>query len=176
MTNKDKIGELTTQLTATRLAADEISNTCNAEGRDMTDEEMAKQGTLTKECARLLDNIECLQEIEAIDARRVASKRQVKPDKGRIDQPGVPTRIELPKSQARLRAFRGAEADKHAYYAGKWCAAHIYQDEDARTWCREHGVESRVMQEGVLEKGGATVPDVLESAIIDLRASIASIS
>ncbi len=169
MTNKQKIDDLSTQLTATRLAADEISNTCEAEGRDMTEEEMAKQGTLTKECSRLLDNIETYQKIEDVDARRVASKRVVSPNEGRIVQPGTPARIELPKAQHRLRAFRGADADKHAYYAGKWCKAHIYEDPDARTWCREHGVESRVMQEGVLEKGGATVPDVLESAIIDLR-------
>ncbi len=169
MTNKDKIGELTTQLTATRLAVDEISNTCEAESRDMTKEEIAKQETLLNECTRLLDNIESRQAVEAIDARKAVSKRIVKSEEGRVMQPGTPARIELPKSQARLRAFRGPDADKHAYYAGKWCSAYIYENEEARTWCREHGVESRVMQEGVLEKGGATVPDVLESAIIDLR-------
>ncbi len=169
MTNKEKIDELSGLLKATREAVDEITNTCTEEKRDMSPDELAKQDELTSECDRLLNNIESYQKIEAIDARKLASKRTVKPEEGRVVQPTSETRVEFPRAQHKLVAFRGTNAEKNAYASGKWCAAHLFNDEKSRTWCREHGIESRVMSEGVMAKGGATVPDVMENAIIDLR-------
>lgn len=169
MDTKNKLETLTKQLDAAREAIDEVRNPCDSENREMSPGEKEHHDGLVQECGRLLGEIESLQRVEEIDARRMASKRTVRPEDSRIVQPKTEMRIEHTKADHKLKAFRGANAEKNAYQAGMWCAGTLFGDEKARTYCREHGIESRVMVEGVTSKGGATVPDVMENAIIDLR-------
>ena len=68
-----------------------------------------------------------------------------------------------------LRSFTGQNAERDAYSCGKWIMATMMNNADARQWCREHGIETRVQTEGVNSAGGFVVPDVMERAIIDLR-------
>ena len=68
-----------------------------------------------------------------------------------------------------LRSFKGPQAERNAYVAGRWLMATVMNNAESRQWCHDHGVEIRVQTEGVNTAGGFLVPDVLERAIIDLR-------
>lgn len=70
----------------------------------------------------------------------------------------------------RLFAFRGADAQKNAYRAGKWLLATVYGSEAAAQWCRENGIRiERAASEGVNTAGGFLVPEEFSQTIIDLR-------
>jgi HK97 family phage major capsid protein len=66
----------------------------------------------------------------------------------------------------RLHAFKD-QGEEIAYRMGQWTRAHLFGDDRAIRWCNDHHV--RVMQGGILSKGGAVVPDEMSQAIIDLR-------
>ncbi len=66
--------------------------------------------------------------------------------------------------------FTGPDAQEKAYRAGQWVRA-WYGNEDAKSWCRGHGIEVRAMSGQQLSLGGALVPDELAGAIIDLSDS-----
>ncbi len=64
---------------------------------------------------------------------------------------------------------RVMKAEEAAYRSGMWLAASVYGREKAQQWCRDHGVEYRVMSGNTLTGGGAIVPVEMEQAVIDLR-------
>lgn len=78
---------------------------------------------------------------------------------------------------APLKAFRDVAmeggrkmaAEEAAYRAGQWLAASIYGREAAQKWCRDNGIQFRVMSGATNASGGALVPPEMETAIIDLR-------
>lgn len=61
--------------------------------------------------------------------------------------------------------------EEAAYRAGMWMAATIYNNEKAKRWCNERGIDvtQRVMSGNTESGGGAIVPPEMEQAIIDLR-------
>lgn len=86
-------------------------------------------------------------------------------------------RVETHYRYSPLRAFRDqtthdgrvVKAEEAAYRAGQWLSASVYGNEKSAKWCREHGIEVRVMGSGSLTTGGALIPQEMETAIIDLR-------
>lgn len=80
---------------------------------------------------------------------------------------------------APLKAFRDLTladgtrmpAEQAAYRAGQWLAANVYGRASAQKWCRDNGMEVRVMSGNSLTAGGALVPIEMEQAVIDLRDS-----
>jgi hypothetical protein len=58
-----------------------------------------------------------------------------------------------------------------AYRSAQWMLATIGQNARAQRWCKDHGMELRVMTTDVDSSGGYLVPDEMEQSIIDLRAS-----
>ena len=86
-------------------------------------------------------------------------------------------RIETHFRHSPLKAFKDLpiqgggvmKAEEAAYRAGQWLLASVYGSEKSAKWCREHGMETRVMHGGALTAGGALVPVEMETAIIDLR-------
>ncbi len=74
----------------------------------------------------------------------------------------------VPKSHAPLKAFKGPDGAERAYRAGMHLRAYTFGDREARRWCEDHGVESRVQASGVNSLGGALTSDELSTEIIRL--------
>lgn len=72
-------------------------------------------------------------------------------------------RIEAVPYSGKLRAFKNP-AD--AYAMGQWIKSKFTGDVEARSWCMDHGIESRAMGEATNGLGGATVPVELTNVII----------
>lgn len=62
------------------------------------------------------------------------------------------------------------QAERAAYESGMWARAVLFGDANAERWCKDNGLDVRVMTSASGSAGGFLVPDVLEGAIIDLRA------
>lgn len=64
------------------------------------------------------------------------------------------------------------EPEEAAYRSSQWMLAALGNNERARKWCRDHGIdiEQRVMTEGTGTTGGyISMPTEMEQAVIDLR-------
>ena len=70
-----------------------------------------------------------------------------------------------------LRFTDGSTMDavECAYRSGQWLLATIGQNVRAQRWCKDHGLELRVMTTDVDSAGGYVVPDEMEQSVIDLR-------
>ena len=79
------------------------------------------------------------------------------------------TRISPMARNIKLRAFENVD---DAYAAGKWLQGYVFKNsagsEEARSWCTEHGVDSRAMGSTGATTGGPFVPDLLSSTVIRL--------
>lgn len=78
------------------------------------------------------------------------------------------TRITPMSRSIKLRAFENVD---DAYAAGKWLQGYVFKrgdSEEARSWCMEHGVDSRAMGSTGANTGGPFVPDVLSATVIRL--------
>ena len=79
------------------------------------------------------------------------------------------TRISPMARNIKLRAFENVD---DAYAAGKWLQGYVFKNssgsEEARSWCMEHGVDSRAMGSTGATTGGPFVPDLLSSTVIRL--------
>ena len=66
-----------------------------------------------------------------------------------------------------LKAFKN---ERDAYTCGMWLKAAIAKDKGAIQWCRDRGVGFRGAQtEGTDSQGGYSVPDILESTVLEVR-------
>ena len=79
------------------------------------------------------------------------------------------TRISPMPLSRKLRAFENVD---DAYAAGKWLQGYVFKNssgsEEARSWCMEHGVDSRAMGSTGANTGSPFVPDLLSSTVIRL--------
>lgn len=74
------------------------------------------------------------------------------------------------KRYMKLKAFKGEGADENAYRVGQWIMGTIFDDADARQWCKDNGVGiTKALSEGVNTAGGFLVPTEMMNSIIDLR-------
>lgn len=74
----------------------------------------------------------------------------------------------IPKAHTNLKAFKGPNGEERAYRAGMFIKGNLFGDAEARRWCADHGVESRVQSSGVNSLGGILVSDEMSSEIIRL--------
>lgn len=108
--------------------------------------------------------------------------------RSRVTPPTVPQGLPLPGSSfgavpistalrynpTSLRAFsrrfdRPRDQEEAAYRSGMWARAILWNSREAQRWCADHGLQARVMNELGGSSGGFTVPDEMESAIVDMR-------
>ena len=79
------------------------------------------------------------------------------------------TRISPMPLSRKLRAFENID---DAYATGKWLQGYVFKNsagsEEARSWCMEHGVDSRAMGSTGANTGSPFVPDLLSSTVIRL--------
>lgn len=151
-------------------AARDIKEKCDQESRGMTSDEAIDFDAQLLESKRLEKEADRQEALEATEMRLNKKKdRAVELEPAN----GKPIEIVNPEyfRYGSLKAFRGKDAKRDAYSAGKWLMAtvmgHTAQGAVARQWCRDH--EIRVQTEGINTAGGFIVPTVMETAIIDLR-------
>jgi HK97 family phage major capsid protein len=75
----------------------------------------------------------------------------------------APARIEPIRYNRRLRAFDSVES---AYRCGQWLAGTFLGNAEAKRWCIDNEVESRIMGEATNPLGGFAVPEEFSAAII----------
>jgi HK97 family phage major capsid protein len=171
----DKLKKLLDELAAV-VAEMEATSEMPAEGDApaMNEEQEASLRSLETRAAKLRDQIELLQRIEAkqVELRavieRAAPAKAVEAPEVK-ETPAVETRnYAIPRATGRLKAFKGANAEERAYRAGMHLKGYQLGDAEARRWCVDHGVESRAQAGSINSLGGVLVSDELSSEIIRL--------
>ena len=143
-------------------------------GEPMSEEQEASLRSLSEKADKLKERIafhekmaEKEKELRAVLERSAPAKTIEKPEDKK--EQSVETRnYAIPKTGRALKAFKGPDAEERAYRAGMHLKAYTFGDREARRWCEDHRVESRVQASGVNSLGGALVSDELMSEIIRL--------
>lgn len=151
--------------------ARKIQDKADDDGRVMTEDEVAEMDKHMRESDRITAAASRQERLEAQEATLAKpAERKSEPE---IND-GRKIEISSPEKMFRfgkLQAFKGKNAERDAYYSGKWLMATVMKHGPARQWCRDKGMalEQRVQTEGINSAGGFLVPDEMERAIIDLR-------
>ncbi len=161
--------ELKERMVAEQEAARDIRDKADVEGRMMTDEEEATFDVHVRTAEHLEKDAKRLEKLEALEI--TTDQPEDRKSKPEITTPRLIEHA-TPINHFRygaLKAFRGQNAELNAYRSGKWLSATMFDNAEARQWCRDHNMEIRVQTEAVNAAGGFTVPDEMERSIIDLR-------
>ena len=169
----DKIKALLDELAAVVAEMEAMSEDApegEAPAEVMSEEHEASLRSLEQKADKLRGRIEFLQrvavkntELRAVLERSAPAKAIETPE---AKEPAVEKReYAVPKSHGPLKAFRSSEA---AYRAGMHIKGFVFGDAEARRWCRDHGVESRVQAGGINSLGGVLSSPELSSEIIRL--------
>jgi HK97 family phage major capsid protein len=162
--------------------ADDIIHKAEQESRTTTEEEQ-------KAVEELFDEVKVLDKQIGDAERHEELRKKVATQTARLAK--MPTKPNLPiafsndgQPEARdhvpvqvrprygkLVAFKGPNAEERAYRCGEWFRATFLNNEKAKRFCRNHGMELRtVLAEGTGSIGGNLVPPAeFEQTIIDLR-------
>ena len=132
--------------------------------------------SLEARAEKLREQIDLLQriaakeiELRAVLERAAPAKTVEKTEAPEIKESVVESRnYAVPRATGKLKGFVGPNAEERAYRAGMHLKGFVLGDEEARRWCRDHGVESRAQAGGVNSLGGVLVSDELSSEIIRL--------
>jgi HK97 family phage major capsid protein len=171
----DKLKKLLDELAAV-VAEMEATSETPAEGDApaMSEEQEASLRSLETRAAKLREQIELLQRIEAKQTELRAVIERAAPAKAVQapevkETPAVENRnYAIPRASGRLKAFKGPNAEERAYRAGMHIKGYQLGDAEARRWCVDHGVESRAQAGSINSLGGVLVSDELSSEIIRL--------
>ncbi len=140
------------------------------EAAPMTEEQEASLRSLEAKADKLRERIEFLQRVQSkeLELRSVleraapAKKIEATTEDNPVEKRTV---FAMPKASRPLRGFRSEE---RAYRAGMAIRAGLFNDDEARRWCMDHGVESRAQAGGINSLGGVLTNDELSSEIIRL--------
>ena len=169
----DKIKALLDELAAVVAEMETMSEDApegEAAAAPMTEEQEASLRSLEAKADKLRERIEFLQRVAAKNVELRAVLERSAPakvlDTPEAKEPNVEQReYAVPKSHGPLKAFRSSEA---AYRAGMHIKGYVFGDAEARRWCKDHGVESRVQAGGINSLGGVLTSPELSSEIIRL--------
>lgn len=149
-----------------------------AEANELSDEQQAEFDALGPEREDLLKRKQRydLAAQAALDAQaaqpgeRGPERQQIA---GRNDgRNAEPEQRTVPQRRYRAKPLRGFGSEEDAYRSGMWFLGHVVGNEQARSWCRDHGAftpEDRAQSTVANTAGGALVIPEFEQAIIDLR-------
>jgi HK97 family phage major capsid protein len=169
----DKIKALLEELAAVVAEMEAMTEDApegEAPAEPMTEEQEASLRSLEAKADKLKERIEFLQRVQAkeLELRSVLERSApAKKIEATEETPVVEKRtvFAVPKSHRPLKGFR---CEERAYRAGMAIKASLLGDEEARRWCRDHGVESRAQAGGINSLGGVLTNDELSSEIIRL--------
>jgi HK97 family phage major capsid protein len=173
----DKLKKLLDELAAV-VAEMEATSQAPAEGDApaMTEEQEASLRSLEQKADKLRSQIEFVQRVQAKELelrsvleRAAPAKAIEKTEAPEVKEPTVEKRhFAIPRATGRLKAFGGPNAEERAYRAGMHLKGYVLGDEEARRWCRDHGVESRAQAGGINSLGGVLVSDEMSTEIVRL--------
>ena len=173
----DKLKKLLDELAAV-VAEMEATSEAPAEGDApaMTEEQEASLRSLEQKADKLRSQIEFVQRVQAKELelrsvleRAAPAKAIEKTEAPEVKEPTVEKRhFAIPRATGRLKAFGGPNAEERAYRAGMHLKGYVLGDEEARRWCRDHGVESRAQAGGINSLGGVLVSDEMSAEIVRL--------
>ena len=141
------------------------------EAAPMTEEQESSLRSLEGRADKLRERIEFLQRVQTKELELRSVLERAAPVKAVAPAPETEeTAVEkreyaVPKSHGPLKAFRSSEA---AYRAGMHIKGYVFGDAEARRWCNDHNVETRVQAGGVNSLGGVLTSPELSSEIIRL--------
>jgi HK97 family phage major capsid protein len=169
----DKIKALLEELAAVVAEMEAMTEDApegEAPAEPMTEEQEASLRSLEVRADKLKDRIEFLTRVQAkeLELRSVLERAApAKKIEATEETPVVEKRtvFAVPKASRPLKGFRSEE---RAYRAGMAIRAGLLNDEEARRWCADHGVESRAQAGGINSLGGVLTNDELSSEIIRL--------
>ena len=169
----DKIKQLLDELAAVVAEMEAMTDDApeGEEAAPMTEEQEASLRSLEQKADKLRERIEFMQRVRAKELELRSVLERAAPVKAVIETPEVKeTEVEkreyaVPKAHNSLRAFKDSES---AYRAGMHLKGYVFGDKEARRWCADHGVESRVQAGGVNSLGGVLVAPEMSNEIIRL--------
>jgi HK97 family phage major capsid protein len=157
---REEIAEQKAKLTA-------MSELAKQEERDFTAEELVEidaiQGAGDKPgvIQKLEDALGRQEKLEAMTKNILEGGVKSQGDK--------PAQIRVKSVAGKLKAFRGADAERDAWVSGHYYAASLFGSESSKQWLGEHGYSLRnAHSTGDNSKGGYLVPEETASAIIRL--------
>jgi len=172
----DKIKALLEELAAVVAEMEAMTEDApegEAPAEPMTEEQEASLRSLEVRADKLKERIEFLTRVQAkeLELRSVLERAApAKKIEATVEEtPVVESRktpvFAIPKSSRPLRGFKSEE---RAYRAGMAIRAGLLNDEEARRWCADHGVQSRAQAGGINSLGGVLTNDELSTEIIRL--------
>jgi HK97 family phage major capsid protein len=171
----DKIKALLEELAAVVAEMEAMTEDApegEAPAEPMTEEQEASLRSLEVRADKLKERIEFLTRVQAkeLELRSVLERAApAKKIEATEETPVVESRktpvFAIPKSSRPLRGFKSEE---RAYRAGMAIRAGLLNDEEARRWCMDHGVQSRAQAGGINSLGGVLTNDELSTEIIRL--------
>jgi HK97 family phage major capsid protein len=171
----DKIKALLEELAAVVAEMEAMTEDApegEAPAEPMTEEQEASLRSLEVRADKLKDRIEFLTRVQAkeLELRSVLERAApAKKIETTVEETAVESRktpvFAIPKSHRPLKGFRSEE---RAYRAGMAIRAGLLNDEEARRWCMDHGVQSRAQAGGINSLGSVLTNDELSSEIIRL--------
>lgn len=145
----DKIKKLLDELAAVVAEMEAMTETpAEGDAPAMSEEQEASLRSLEQRADKLREQVEFLQRVAAKEQELRAVLERAAPAKA-VEAPEAKEQIvekrsfAIPRATGKLRAFTGPNAEERAYRAGMHLKGYMLGDEEARRWCRDHGVESR---------------------------------
>jgi HK97 family phage major capsid protein len=142
-----------------------------ADIEERSEEQTAELRRLTDEADKVKSDLEFEQRLAAKEAelRSVVERAAPAPTPAPAEAPKKAEIRAIHPHHTTLRAFNdSADAVESAYRCGRWLRATVFRNEDDLRWCRDHGVESRALNEGSNSAGGALVPEEFANRVIRL--------
>ena len=140
-----------------------------AEKKSMSVEKETQLRSLMARAEKLKERISFHEKVAAKELElrtildRSASARSI--ETKNTEDKSVLKNFATPRSHGKLRGFIGPDAEQRAYRAGMHLKAYTFGDLEARRWCADHGVESRVQGSSTNSLGGALISDELSTEI-----------
>lgn len=151
------------------------------EKKDATKEETDKAVALDDETEKLQVKRLELEKVEAAKARtskaltdlNTPNRPQFNGGDGGDSTKSDKVEFPFPETLKHFKGSTAAEANEKAFRFGKFLQAFVFpypnKNAEAAAWCKEHGIELKVVQEATPEAGGVLVPIEFERTLIDLR-------
>jgi HK97 family phage major capsid protein len=141
------------------------------EAAPMTEEQEASLRSLEGRADKLRERIEFLQRVQTKELELRSVLERAAPAKAVAPAPEKETadvekrEYAIPKANHNLRAFRDNET---AYRFGMALKGFLFGDSEARRWCKDHNVETRVQASGVNSLGGVLLAPEHATEIVRL--------
>lgn len=142
-----------------------------ADVAERSEDQTAELRRLTDEADKVKTDLEFEERLAAKEAelRAVVERAAPAPAAAPAEEPKKTEIRAIHPHHTTLRAFNdSADAVESAYRCGRWIRGHVFRNQDDLRWCRDHGVESRALNEASNSAGGALVPEEFANRVIRL--------